>query len=413
MNSKKHELPDTSAPLVTEERKIDRYPTSTQNLPYNSLSLIGKRILAVVVIFLLLSQYAYGVIEHSSLISIQFATSVLAFCSVLEILVSRIQLNADSDGRSVFLLYRTAGIVFFIASLFLNLTHCLENLSDLNPHTTSEEVNQTTEETHGHNHSMKNNISLRSNALHSHFPRNLLQFMETFFHNNFLVHFLNISLFSDFTLYISIVDIVVKTLFALCHNPLSINKLCNFIVLVPPSALTIFVYYHNQRGWNYFFDWLNHHLEPVTAILMTVTCIGLAIYSLYKKKQYLLAEGPKGFSIEKISDTVKSKNPSLDKVDHVHASCEWPGGFTVSLKAYIKVEKTNKDWVARAATNFSELKTLLHSEIKAQGAKEVIVEPVFVDSTLSNDFVDSICIDQSCHKEDVGCCTIPKNTEEA
>ncbi|CAL2048987.1 unnamed protein product [Caenorhabditis brenneri] len=372
MNSQIHESSDTSVPLVTEERITNRHPSSTQNPPYNSLSLIGKRILAVVVIFLLLSQYAYGVIEHSSLISIQFATSVLAFCSVLEILVSRIQLNADSDGRSVFLLYRTAGIVFFIASLFLNLTHCLENLSDLNPHTTSEEVNQTTEETHGHNHSMKN-----------------------------------------FTLYISIVDIVVKTLFALCHNPLSINKLCNFIVLVPPSALTIFVYYHNQRGWNYFFDWLNHHLEPVTAILMTVTCIGLAIYSLYKKKQYLLAEGPKGFSIEKISDTVKSKNPSLDKVDHVHASCEWPGGFTVSLKAYIKVEKTNKDWVARAATNFSELKTLLHSEIKAQGAKEVIVEPVFVDSTLSNDFVDSICIDQSCHKEDVGCCTIPKNTEEA
>lgn len=331
-------------------------------------TLVGLRFLTLVVAILAATQYVYGVFEHSSLISIQFATSVLGVCSAIELMTSRMKVK---DDRSVYLLFRTAGTVFFIASLFLNLTHCLENLSDLNPHSTSEHLNETSKEPHDHNHGI-----------------------------------------AHLTLYISIADLVVKTLFAVCHNSLSISFMLNFIAMVPPSALSIFVYFHNKREWNFFFGWLNDHLEPVTAILMTVTCLAIAIYSLYKKKQYLLAEGPKGFSIDEISNTVKAKNASLDKVDHVHASCEWPEGFTVSLKAYIKVQKSNKDWVAQAASNFSELKTLLHSEIKAQGAKEVIVEPVFVDQGLEN-YVEPICIDKSCHKEDVGCCTIPKSTEEA
>ncbi|CCD68905.1 SUppressor of activated let-60 Ras [Caenorhabditis elegans] len=328
------------------------------------------RLVVITVLFLALTQYGYGIAFHSSLMSIQFAASALAFISSIEVLWHSKSKNDIANRHSVFLLYRTAGTVFFIACLFLNLTHCLEDVSDLNSATHSEVGNETESVEEAHEHPI---------AYH--------------------------------TLYLSTADLVIKAIFSVIYNALSIHFVPNFIALVAPPVLTILIFFYNVNELDYFFGWLNHHLEPVTSILLTIVCISIAIYSLIRKKQFLLAEGPREFKIDDISSSVKAKNSRLEKVDHVHASCEWPQGFTVSLKAYIKVEKTNKDWVAQAASDFYELKALLHHEIKAQGAKEVVVEPVFVDQTeLTTDFMDPICISRSCHNEDVGCCTIPKST---
>lgn len=41
---------------------------------------------------------------------------------------------------------------------------------------------------------------------------------------------------------------------------------------------------------------------------------------------------------------------------------------------------------------------------------QVIVEPVFVDRNENPNFEDPVCISDSCHTEDVGCCTKPKPT---
>uniref|UniRef100_A0A8R1DTW4 Uncharacterized protein n=1 Tax=Caenorhabditis japonica TaxID=281687 RepID=A0A8R1DTW4_CAEJA len=312
-------------------------------------------------------QYAYGVTDHSSLMKMQFAASALAFISSIEYNYSKNLQRPDSDMQSVFLLFRTAGTVFYIACLFLNLTHCFEEISDINTFQHATAATEMVVEAHGHE-------------------------------------------LSDWTLYLSIADVIIKLIVILAFNALSINFFASFVALVSPAIFTLLVYTYKFMSTHFLSDWLDHHLEPVVSIVLTIVCIGIAIFSLIRKKQFLLAEGPKEFSINKISDSVKSQNANLEKIDHVHASCEWPRGFTVSLKAYIKVEKTDKNWVARAADDFAHLKTLLHTEIKAEGAKEVIVEPVFVDRNESANFVDPICISPSCHNEDVGCCTNPKTT---
>lgn len=340
--------------------------------------------LMVFLIILMVTQYSYGIFVHSAFLSIQFAGSALVFLSAAES-YWWIFFAKKSNNQGIRLLSRTAGAIFYIACLFLNLTHCLEDISDINESGHADHLNETAEAV---TDSAVTVGTALEEAGHGHGVNPLI-------------------------LYGSIADLVIKSAFAISYNSLSIHFLGNCFVLVVPPLLTLAVYAHQLREVNVFGDWLEHHLEPTTTMLLTVVCITIVIYSLKQKKQFLLAEGPKNFEIDKISSAVKAKNDSLEKVDHVHASCEWPEGFTVSLKAYIKVEKSRKDWVSRAADDFSELKSLLHQEIKSQGAKEVIVEPVFVDRREMTDFVDPICISPSCHNENVGCCTIPKPVGEA
>ncbi|CAI2357836.1 unnamed protein product [Caenorhabditis sp. 36 PRJEB53466] len=358
-----------SEPLVSQSsEKIERPSTVRQ-------------LLTVTVFLLCVTQYVYGITDHSSLMKIQFAASALAFISSIEHIVR----SANSgDRQSVYLLYRTAATVFYIACLFINLTHCMEEISDIN--TGPQEIE------HAHNESIASSgaedvpTTKENHGEHGH-PM------------------------TDYTLYLSGTDLVIKTVFSLVCNSLSISYFGSFIAIVSPSVFTLAVYFYTFTERHYFGEWLDHHLEPVVAILLTSACIGIAMYSIFRKKQYLLAEGPNDFSIDKISDSVKAKNKNLEKIDHVHASCAWPEGFTVSLKAYIEVEKHNKDWVSQAANDFAEIKTLLHAEIKAEGATEVIVEPVFVDRNENSNFTDPICISRSCHTENVGCCTNPKSVE--
>lgn len=331
----------------------------------------GTRFIALLIGFVGVGEFGLGTMLHSPMLSIQFAGSVLAVSSALE-LTHFVRRRYAPSRQGINLLFRTAGTIFYIACMFLNLTHCLEDISDIK----SEHAhggNETEKTAGGHHHS-----SQLENVLFG----------------------------------ISIADLALKSIFVLLYNSLTIHFIGNFIVLPLPAIVTLLLSHYNTRGVHYFFEWLDHHLEPVTAIVLTLVCISIAIYSLMRKKQFLLAEGPKDFKIDDISNAVKLKNASLDKVDHVHASCVWPDGFTVSLKAYIKVEKTNRNWVAQAAEDYTTLKDLLHSEIKARGAKDVIVEPVFVDQNEMNPFADSICISPSCHNEDVGCCTIPKPVDE-
>lgn len=332
----------------------------------------GTRFIAFLIMIVGMGEYVLGTLIHSPLLSIQFAGSVLAVASGLE-LAHFVQKRYAPSRQGINLLFRTAGTIFYIASMFLNLTHCLEDISDIKSE-------------HGHG----GNETEAVVTGHHHEPQ------------------LERGVF-----YITIVDLVIKFIFTLFYNSLSIHYIGNFIVLALPAIVALSLKLYEMHGVHYFFEWLDHHLEPVIAIVLTLVCISIAIYSLMRKKQFLLAEGPKDFKIDDISNAVKLKNASLDKVDHVHASCVWPDGFTVSLKAYIKVEKNNRNWVAQAAEDFTDLKNLLHSEIKSRGAKEVIVEPVFVDQNEMNPFADSICISPSCHNEDVGCCTIPKPAEEA
>ncbi|CAP34097.2 Protein CBR-SUR-7 [Caenorhabditis briggsae] len=329
------------------------------------------RFLGLLLLLLGMTEYVFGIMVHSPMLSIQFAGSVLAVASALE-LTHYPNVRYLQSHQAINLLFRTFGTIFYIACMFLNLTHCLEDISDIKSSEHSHDVNET------------------ENSAHSHGPD------------------LAVNVF-----YITIADVIVKSVFTLVYNPLSIHFIGNFVVLVSPPAIAIALYFYNKLELHFFFDWLDHHLEPVTAIALTLICIVIAVFSLHRKKQYLLAEGPKNFKIDEISESVKTKNSSLDKVDHVHASCVWPDGFTVSLKAYIKVEKNNKNWVAQAADDFLNLKSLLHTEIKAKGAKDVIVEPVFVDQNELNPASDPICISTSCHNEDVGCCTIPKTADKA
>ncbi|KAF1746717.1 hypothetical protein GCK72_023174 [Caenorhabditis remanei] len=342
------------------------------------------RFLMVFLIILMGSQYTYGVFVHSAFLSMQFAGSALLFLSAAES-YWWIVFAKKSNHQGIRLLSRTAGTIFYIACLFLNLTHCLEDISDINDSGHTEHSNETTEAL---TDSAGTIGALFEEAGHGHGINSLI-------------------------LCGSVVDLAIKTAFAFSYNSLSIHFFGNFFVMVSPPLLTLAVYAHQLREVDLFGDWLEDHLEPSATIVLTVMCISISFWSLSKKKQFLLAEGPKNFEIDKISKAVKSKNDRLEKVDHVHASCEWPEGFTVSLKAYIKVEKSKKDWVSRAADDYSQLKSLLHQEIKSQGAKEVIVEPVFVDQREMTDFVDPICISPSCHNENVGCCTIPKPVGEA
>lgn len=319
-----------------------------------------------------MTEYVLGTLVHSPMLSIQFAGSVLAVASGLE-LTHFVQKRYAPSRQGINLLFRTAGTIFYIACMFLNLTHCLEDISDI----------KSTEHAHDGNETMS------SITGHHHDPE-----------------------LERGVLYVTVADLLVKSVFTVLYNSLSIHFIGNFTVLALPAIISLLLKFYEMQDVHYLFEWLDHHLEPVTAIVLTLVCISIAIYSLMRKKQFLLAEGPKNFKIDDISNAVKQKNASLDKVDHVHASCVWPDGFTVSLKAYIKVEKNNKNWVSQAAEDFSSLKNLLHSEIKAKGAKDVIVEPVFVDQNEMNPFADSICISPSCHNEDVGCCTIPKPADE-
>lgn len=356
-------------------RKVpERVQVSNNRIPSQTARVI-LQLFGFFMVVLGVTQYVHGIFFHSSLVSIQFAASFLAFCSVFEFFTCSWLIPKDkSNVQSLNLLYRTAGTIFFLACLFLNLTHCLEDISDIKSEDHADHGNQT--------------ATIQEEQGHGHGP-------------------------NYYTAYLSVADVIVKATFAASYNALSIGFVGNFVVLVAAPVLTIMLFCYAALDFHFFFDWLNHHIEPVASIMLTSVCIGIAIYSLLRKKQYLLGEGPKNFKIDEISDSVKMKNNSLEKIDHVHASCEWPEGFSVSLKAYIKVEKSDKHWVARAANNFSELKDLLHSEIKAQGAREVIVEPVFVDRDEISGFMDPICISVNCHEDNVGCCTIPKTVGEA
>lgn len=331
----------------------------------------ATRVVGLLIMIVGMSEFVFGTLVHSPLLSIQFAGSVLAIASGLE-LCHFVQNRYSPEKQGVNLLFRTAGTIFYIACMFLNLTHCLEDISDI-------------KSSHGHS----GNETETASTGHHHDPE-----LETS------------------VLYITIGDVIVKFVFTLLFNSLTVPYIGNFIVLVLPAIIALSLIFYDKHGVHYLFEWLDHHLEPVVAIVLTLVCISIAIYSLSRKKQFLLAEGPKNFIIDDISDAVKAKNASLDKVDHVHASCVWPDGFTVSLKAYVMVRKSNENWVSQAAEDFTIIKSLLHSEIKAKGAQDVIIEPVFVDQTEMSPFADSICISPSCHNEDVGCCTIKKTADE-
>uniref|UniRef100_A0A1I7TZH3 Transmembrane protein n=1 Tax=Caenorhabditis tropicalis TaxID=1561998 RepID=A0A1I7TZH3_9PELO len=351
----------------SEEEERKEQLLALQDVENRSASIRALQTLVIIVMILGAVQYTYVIFNHSSLLSIQFASSGLAFCCAVELVVRKWHSQKETVVQSVFLLYRTAGVIFFIAASFLNLTHCFEDISDL---TEGGEA-----------------FGLDKFFASSEVTTTMAPVKEDHHHQ-----------LSENVLYLSIVDLLVKSTYAITHNALTINTFASATVLVSPSVVTILVFYYNTNELNLFNDWIDHHIEPLTSIVLTLLCLSIAIYSLVQKKQYF---------------SVKSANENLDKVDHVHASCEWPGGFVVSLKAYIKVDKNNRGWVSQAAEDFSQLKNLLHSKIKEEGANDVIVEPVFVDHNENSSLNDPICIDSSCHNQNVGCCTNPPTTNRS
>ncbi|CAB3401081.1 unnamed protein product [Caenorhabditis bovis] len=310
-------------------------------------------------------QLISGVFTHSGLLQMSMASSLFSLICLIEKMG-----QYQSSGTT--LLFRAGALVVYIAMLFINFSHCLEEISDFG------NLQVSSNETSGdHTHGRVNQslmiilLSISSNAC----------------------------------------DFIFKSVFCFFIPPMAIQAAWkNFIVLALPSISIIAIFVFEKLCDHDVLDlWVSHHLDPLIAVVLTLISYSIIIPSLICLKPYLLADNPPltQFDISAIESTLKQELPSLVNFSHVHASLEWPKSFKVTMKAQLKISKTDPTWVSKAADSFKACKERVHDLVKKAGANKVVVEPIFVDPEEDLDERNqTICIDRRCHANDVGCCTV-------
>ncbi|CAD6185213.1 unnamed protein product [Caenorhabditis auriculariae] len=298
-----------------------------------------------------------SVFYHSNLLQMTIATSIINVITAFEkILLPK--------RPAVGMLIRVASLVAVNAMLFINLTHCFEDLSDF-------VINRTSLSHHHDDEHGSIDLTLLATAV------------------------------------LDIIGKGVVLMSLVSPNPF-FNAWKRIFVLFSAAScmIAIFSLYHFKLANHH--SWVWSHCESLTTVVLTAAQYLIILTSLWRYKPYLLADAPpkEQCDFKEFVETVKSQNPSVDKISHIHAHRVWPDkSFHVTMRLHFKVDKSDVKWVTTSAECYANTKKAVQAYLSNAGATKMTLEPVFedIDENLKD---DSFCIEKRCHSKDVGCCTL-------
>ncbi|PAV84721.1 hypothetical protein WR25_10142 isoform H [Diploscapter pachys] len=276
------------------------------------------------------------------------------------LLIVMINHSYSYEDNAIGLLYRICGLVVYCAMLFLNLTHSLEEITNISEDYSEDdlEANET--------------LAMHEAAKHSHHAHSNGSLIEVPVddHGHMLTDF-------EYRIYVyvAIADLAIRLGLA-SFSKLPTLKLhwAKAAILYTLTPLTIIGSYCLRRfvPSEMIPDFFNEQLEPLTSVILCLVYYAIIWKAFIALKPYLFAETPKIFSKQALEADIKEKFPYVMSCPHVHAFCIWPGKyFEVMISMNMKLNMSDDDWEIEAVNKYDDVRRYVHDKLEREGAQRV------------------------------------------